>query len=266
LLSAKKSLFLNILQQTSFQMSYPQIIGIYKFEHAFVVATLPDLVVLIAVFMHRYWLKKHGYWAFVKRYTYAVDDEQMKKQMLQETRHYERILLKQQKKREKWSEIEASHRLLRLQKAQKRLRSGNESQQEAAFLEREQDDLNVVVVENPVFGNAFADIDFDDDEFIEKSLLPGSVSPAPSIPLHDTPTLVPIQQQIVEIDEDEDDEARRKRKKEKKKKQKKREKEKKDAPPVQPDEEEGPTGDAIRRLKSEVHTSRSLFTLNEALT
>jgi hypothetical protein len=145
----------------SFIPSYPNIIGVRKFDDIpFIVAVLPDVIVLMAVWMHRHWLKKQGYWAFVKRYVLAADDdESMQRQVIDETRHYEKILLKQAKKRERWGEMEAQHRMRRLQKARRWVSKGKANSDLKSWLIREQEELKEDIFENPIFGNALADLD-----------------------------------------------------------------------------------------------------------
>lgn len=111
---------------TQFRFSAPRVTGItsYSSEQGgtsgpFILHVVPDLLVLVSVFMHRYWLKKLGYWNFVQRLILSKEgsDEPMsQKQLYEEAKRFEQILLKQQKKRENWTKYAAQKRKRRYNK------------------------------------------------------------------------------------------------------------------------------------------------------
>lgn len=111
---------------SEYAFSVPRLTGITSYSKAqggtggpFILHVVPDLLVLIAVFMHRYWLKKLGYWNFVQRLILSKEgsDEPMsQKQLYEESKRFEQILLKQQKKRETWTKYAAEKRKRRYNK------------------------------------------------------------------------------------------------------------------------------------------------------
>lgn len=111
---------------TQFRFSAPRVTGITSYSDAqggsggaFILHVIPDLLILISVFMHRYWLKKLGYWNFVQRLILSKEgsDEPMsQKQLYDEAKRFEQILLKQQKKRENWTKYAAHKRKRRYNK------------------------------------------------------------------------------------------------------------------------------------------------------
>lgn len=114
---------------SQFRFSLPRVTGITSYNDAqggsggsFILHVVPDLLVLISVFMHRYWLKRLGYWNFVQRLTLSKeiggdgDDPASQKQLHDEAKRFEEILLKQQKKRENWTRYAANKRRRRYNK------------------------------------------------------------------------------------------------------------------------------------------------------
>lgn len=252
----------------SFIPSYPNIIGIRKFDDTpFIVAVMPDVIVLMAVWMHRHWLKKQGYWAFVKRYIFAADDdESMKLQVLDETRHYEKILLQQAQKRERWGEMEAQHRMRRLQKARRWVSKGKANADLKSWLIREQEELKEEILENPIFGNPLADLDPNSEEAdrsrlaVQGALLARvgetiqSPSPSPLIPHVPKPgTSAP--EILVDISSDPKSFSPPSQKKSKKSKDKQRESDSISA---------SSSKDALAAIKKNRRTSRFLITTPKA--
>jgi hypothetical protein len=124
----------------SFHFSGPRVTGITSYNPsqggvggAFIAHIAPDLLVLISVFLHRYWLKKLGYWNFVQRLTLSKEgsDEPMsQRQLHDEAKRFEQILLKQQKKREQWTKYAAEKKRSRYIKKMAEL---GKSQSSSAF-------------------------------------------------------------------------------------------------------------------------------------
>jgi len=116
---------------SSFHFSGPRVVGITSYSQqqggnggTFIVHIVPDVLVLISVFLHRYWLKKLGYWNFLQRLTLSKEgsDEPMsQRQLHEEAKRFEGILLKQQKKREHWTRYAAQKKKQRYAKRMKAL-------------------------------------------------------------------------------------------------------------------------------------------------
>jgi hypothetical protein len=168
---------------SSFHWTAPRVTGITSYSAkqggrgiSFIYAIIPDLLVLISIFLHRYWLKKLGYWNFVQRLTLSKEgsDEPMsQRQLHDEARRFEQILLKQQKKREQWTRYAAEKKKRRF--AKKAALSSGDSGPSPSYLEESMDpDLEtgpsatltngVKIVTNPLFKMGESDFETDAEE------------------------------------------------------------------------------------------------------
>jgi len=168
-----------VTEASSFHFTAPRLTGIVTFSSNFVGHIVPDLLVLISVFMHRYWLKKLGYWNFVQRLTLSKEgsDEPMsQKQLLEESKRFEQVLLKQQKKRESWTRYAAEKKKHRYAKKMHRLGDKNDK---SPLLDDPSMDIDIEsgppqpttikVVSNPLFKVGESDFETDAEEMSTRS-------------------------------------------------------------------------------------------------